>query len=291
MPDYVFVKPLEAFDWKVVVYFFLGGLSAGAFLLSVGTGYWKKDFKPLARAGAIASPIVLAIGMLFLLVDLGMPLRAYRLQISFFPSSAVSVGSWLLFIFFVLSVVRVFFLVKGNEAKAKTFAYLGVPFAVAVGTYTGIILTQAPGKALWNSALIPILFLNGALISGTALTMFLSVGKQPKALLEGLGKFAAALIGVELFLIVVELIILFNGGAAEVDAARALLSGQYSGLFLGVEIVLGAVIPVLALLLVRGNAVAQAIASVLILIGIYAMRHIIVIGGQVLSEAAKVVGG
>jgi len=44
MPDYVAV-PHTAYDWIIVAYFFLGGLGAGAFLLSVAANYWKQELK------------------------------------------------------------------------------------------------------------------------------------------------------------------------------------------------------------------------------------------------------
>ena len=114
--------------------------------------------------------------------------------------------------------------------------------------------------------------------------MLLSVGKQSKELLTSLGKCAAVLIIVEVLLIVVEFAVLLNGGAEEVHTAKALLAGDWSFLFFAVEIFLGALIPVVALLAIRGNAAAQAVASMLILVGIFTMRYIIVIGGQVIGQ-------
>ena len=56
-----------AFNWVVVTYFFLGGMSAGSFLLSVAANYWLTDYKPIAKKAAIASFVSLAMGLIFLL--------------------------------------------------------------------------------------------------------------------------------------------------------------------------------------------------------------------------------
>ncbi len=282
MPDYVAV-PHIAYNWIIVVYFFLGGLGAGAFLLSVTANYWKQEFKPIAKVASVVAPVAIAIGLFFLWIDLGKPFRAWRLFLSFNPTSAVSWGVWFLNIFFVLSAVYAWFLAKGQASKAKLAAYAGLPFAVLVGTYTGVLLTQSPGRVLWHSALIPVLFLNGGLVSGMAATMLLSVGRQSKEMLSKLGKVAGWLVLLELGLVVIEVIVLFNGGIEGVEVAKALLAGAFSFLFLGVEIVLGAVIPLLILLRSKANSVALAVASALVLVGVFTMRYIIVIGGQVIN--------
>ena len=282
MPDNVAV-PHMAYNWMIAVYFFLGGLGAGAFLLSVTANYWKQEFKPVAKTASVIAPIAIAVGLLFLLLDLGQPLRAWRLFLSFNPTSALSWGVWFLNIFFALSLVYAWFLATGQASRARLAAYAGVPFAILVGTYTGVLLAQAPGRVLWHSALVPVLFLNGGLVSGVAATMLLSAGRQSKELLSKLGKVAGWLVVLELVLVAIEVIILFNGEAKGVEVAKALLTGEFSFLFLGVEIVLGALIPLAILLRSKATSVALALASVLVLIGVFTMRYVVVIGGQVIN--------
>ena len=277
-----------AFNWMTVVYFFLGGLSAGCYLFSVAANYWIKEFKPLARIGALVAPISLAIGMLFLLIELGQPLRMWRLYCNFNAQSPISWGSWVLIIFFALSVIYAWFLIKGEEEKGKIVAYIGLPFALAVGTYTAVILAFAPGKELWHTALLPFLFLNGGLISGLALIMLVSIGRQERALLSKLGKFVAYLVLLELGMIFVEILVLLAGSTEAVTSAKLLLVGDYRFLFWAVEIGLGALIPVFVLLLfqntkITASAYVNGTAYVLLLVGIFIMRYILVIGGQSIS--------
>jgi Ni/Fe-hydrogenase subunit HybB-like protein len=60
-----------------------------------------------------------------------------------------------------------------------------------------------------------------------------------------------------------------------------LLKGEFSHLFLGVEVLLGAVIPLILLLLpfTKRWIPGLVIASILVMIGIFAMRYIMVVGG------------
>jgi molybdopterin-containing oxidoreductase family membrane subunit len=126
-----------------------------------------------------------------------------------------------------------------------------------------------------------VLFLNGGLISGIAFVMFFSAKAQNSELLSKLGKFVAGLLVLELFMVFGEFVLLLNGGTDHVAAAKSLLSGQLGFLFIGIEIILGAVIPV-AILRGKATVFTQGLASILILIGIFTMRYVIVIGGQLI---------
>jgi len=106
MPEQGAVAHL-AYDWMIVTYFFLGGLSAGAYLFSVAANYWKQEFKHLARKSAILSLIALGAGMLFLLVHLGQPFRAWRVLVSFNPRSPLSWGVWFLNIFMFANLIYI----------------------------------------------------------------------------------------------------------------------------------------------------------------------------------------
>lgn len=279
MHEYKILTQLS-FDWMVVAYFFLGGLSAGSFIFSVFANYWKTQFKPLAKTAAVISPIVLAIGMFILLIDLGQPLRAWRLFLHFNPTSALSWGVWFLNIFFVFSLGYLLFLIMGQDKKAKKCAYLGLPFSLLVASYTALLLNQAPSRVLWHSALLPVLFLVGGLISGLALVMLVSIGKTEEGILSKLGKIIASLLIAEVSLVLVELFNLLNGSAEAVAMAKVLLIGRYSFMFWVVEIILGALIPIYILLKNNATQQRQTLAVSLAIIGILAMRYIVVVGGQ-----------
>ncbi|MHC4457148.1 MAG: NrfD/PsrC family molybdoenzyme membrane anchor subunit [Planctomycetota bacterium] len=271
-----------AYDWMIVTYFFLGGLSVGAYLFSVAANYWKQEFKPLAKRGAVLSLIALAIGLLILLYDLGQPTRAWRLFVAFNPRSMLSWGVWFLNIFGLLNLIYAGLLFQAKENAAKKFAYLGLPFALLTATYTAMLLAQAPDRILWHTALMPVLFLNGAVISGIALVMLFSATSDDTELLSRLGKFVAWLVILEVGMVLAEIIILLNGGTESATVAKSLLSGRLGFLFLGIEIVLGAIIPVVILLRGKTTAFARIAASLLILVGIFAMRYVIVVGGQLI---------
>lgn len=271
-----------AFDWRIVSYIFLGRLSGGLHFFSVGARYWKTEFKPFTRTSSVLTPLFVAAGMLFLFLELGHPLRAWRLFTTFHPSSAISWGVGFLNIFFILTAAFAYLLIKGKERTARVVGYAGLPFAFLVSTYTGVLLGQATGSVLYQTAILPWMFLVGGLISGLAVVMLVSLGRQPGELVRRLGKVVAWLVVLELGMVFSEVIILLNGGFEEVRTAREILLGDFSLLFWVFEITIGAAVP---LILLWGDVMPVAgryVASVFLLVGVFTMRFIVVIGGQII---------
>ncbi len=59
------------------------------------------------------------------------------------------------------------------------------------------------------------------------------------------------------------------------------MQGSFSGLFLGVEIIIGSLIPLLILILpFTRTVVGVNFASLLVMVGIFTMRYVVVIAGQ-----------
>jgi protein NrfD len=285
MLEYDIVHHLT-FDWAIVTYFFLGGLSAGAFFFSVAAKHWKKDFEPMAKTAALVAPITVAAGMILLLVHLGQPLRAWRLPLNFQPTSALSWGFWFLSIYLILSVIHAWFLFRDEITRAKGVGYAGLPFAFLVSVYSAVLLHQAPGKVMWHhTAVLPWLFLTGGVISGISFVMLISAAKVEASQIKTLGKFLAWLVVLEVAMIAGEIIVFINGGSEEVTAAMFLLANGkvYTLLFWLVEVFLGAAVPLVILFVGKFPKVTRYAASILLLVGIYMMRYIVVVGGQVIS--------
>ena len=272
-----------AYDWVIVAYFFLAGLSAGAYLFSVGANYWKQEYKHLAKRSAVLSLMALGGGLLATALHLGRPDRIWQLYASYNPQSMLSLAAWLLLAFGLIILIYTGLLLAGKEDKAKFFGYLGIPLAVFTAIYAAIHINQAPDRILWHTALIPILFFNGAIISGLAAVMLLSAGQRNTEIMTKLGKYLACLLMVELGMILSEVILLLKGGTESFEVALFLLSGKTGVLFLGFEIVLGAIIPTVILLKGKNGILFRVVVPLLVLIGIFVMRYVIVVGGQLAS--------
>jgi Ni/Fe-hydrogenase subunit HybB-like protein len=278
----------------IATYFYLTGLSAGSFIIStMAYGFGMVKFKPLGKIGVVMATLLLVIAPMILLIDLEQPLRFWHLILYLRITSPITWGTFLLSLYPMNCIVYGYFMFKGDLKKTKIFGLIGIPLALLVHGYTGFILALGKARVLWNTAIMPPIFLVSAMVSGLALMILVVIvkdfiiqkGKDPnRDLIYALGKFLVASIVLDLILIGIDLSVLLTSTTEAYRAALMLLNGSFSFLFLGVELTLGAIIPLLLFLspFTKRWIPAYVIASVLVMIGIFAMRCIMVIGGLTL---------
>jgi tetrathionate reductase subunit C len=179
---------------------------------------------------------------------------------------------------------------KEKNRLTRIFGFIGIPLAILVHGYTGFILAFGKARALWNTALMPILFLASAIVSGIALMIlvysikerFFSKSKSiDRNLVVSMGKLLAWAIVFDLFLVGCDLIVLSISHSDAQAAAHLILFGEFSLLFILVENFLGKIVPLFLLLVPRFRTLTTAIiASILVIIGIFFMRYVVVLGGE-----------
>jgi formate-dependent nitrite reductase membrane component NrfD len=275
----------------IATYFYLTGLSAGSFIIStLAYGFGIARFKPIGKMGVVTATLLLIVAPVILLIDLEQPMRFWHLIFYLRITSPITWGTFLLSLYPMNCVVYGYFMFKGDLKRTKTFGLIGIPLALMVHGYTGFILALGKARVLWNTAIMPPIFLVSAMVSGIAMMILIVIVKEylilrkkdPDILLiYALGKFMVVCIILDLILIGMDLSVLLTSTTEAYKTANMLINGQFSFLFLGVEIVLGALIPLFLLLFpfTKRWIPAYVAASVLVMVGIYAMRCIMVIGG------------
>lgn len=276
----------------ITIYFYMTGLSAGSFIMStLAYGLGMKKFKPVGKVGIILAISLLCLAPVTLISDLTQPLRFWFLFPHLNATSPITYGSFLLTLYPINCLIYAFFMFKGDMKKTKMFGLIGLPLAISVHGYTGFILALGKSRALWNTALMPSYFLISAMVSGIAL-MVLTVmikdrffSKEKKIngdLVYNLTTFLSAAIIIDLFLAMCDVLVLLTADAEAREAAHLLLSGSFRPYFLYVEVLFGALIPFIMLNMPfsRRNFAAIGAASVMVMVGIMAMRYVMVIGGQ-----------
>jgi len=278
----------------IATYFYLTGLSAGSFIIStLAYGFGMIKFKPLGKIGVVMATCLLMIAPMILLIDLEQPLRFWHLIFYLRITSPITWGTFLLSLYPMNCMVYGYFMFRGDLRRTKIFGLIGIPLALLVHGYTGFILALGKARVLWNTAIMPPIFLVSAMVSGLAMMILVVIikdfiiqrGKEPnRDLIYALGKFLVASIALDLILIGIDLSVLLTSTTEAYHAALMLLSGPFSFLFLGIELVAGAVIPLLLFLspFTKRWIPAYVVASVLVMVGIFAMRCIMVIGGLTL---------
>src|SRR5512139_1463614 len=200
--------PQLSWGWPVVLYLFLGGLGAGAFLtagvMELTRWRYRRDVCPTALTGGVIAGPAVAIGSVLLIFDLGAgkaePWRIFYLFTNF--HSVMTWGIWILCLFIpvalfygLLELIEVVPFLKGlvmsripglltNIRRYRRWtAIVGSVLAVGVAIYTGVLISAVgPAVPFWSQPLLPflpipimpLLFLISAISTGQALAFDLA---------------------------------------------------------------------------------------------------------------------
>jgi formate-dependent nitrite reductase membrane component NrfD len=227
------------FHWNILIVFYLftAGVSAGAFFVSgLATYLGGARYKRISRIGAMVAPWPLALGLGSLVFDLTKPFEFWWLFLTVQYTSPMSIGSWLLLGFFLLTLVyfvlwvprpwRDLLRVPQGRADLANFsewrpldrqmvgtarrvvAAIGAPIAIGVGMYTGVLLGAIPARPLWNTPMVAQLFLFSAMSTGVATVLLIASLMRPKAGHDHLHEERHFLVSFDAMLIVLEIFII-----------------------------------------------------------------------------------
>ncbi|MBI5190562.1 MAG: polysulfide reductase NrfD [Nitrospirae bacterium] len=284
----------------IATYFYMVGLHAGCSLLSIGaTLTGKKEYKPIAKIGAIGVIILFSTAPILLVVDLGQPLRFWYLMTRGNSTSPLTWGSVFLCSYPITTTIYIVMLFKNNMKYAKIFGAISLPLAIGVHAYTGFVLSMGISRVAWSTSLMPIYFLSSAMVSGIALMTLIGIIRHwtknrkdswadeheketDNGLLINLTRLAGVFMILNLFIVFTEQVNMRFESEEAVEAAKMLLTGHLSSLYAYVDLGLGNLLPVLAMAVpgVNKNLKVWAVLMVFALIGVYIMRYTVTVGGQ-----------
>ncbi|UWG96288.1 polysulfide reductase NrfD [Dehalobacter sp. DCM] len=169
------IKP-DKWGWLIGIYLFLGGMGAGAYLVSflAEKGIFAKN-GALVKAGYYIGAPAVAIGALLLVFDLGQGLHKPWLILRMFLnlSSVMTWGIYILSLFIVIGLMKAF-LAWRKIKSPSVISWLGAILAVCTMAYTGLLLYAAKAIPFWVNPLLPILFVVSALSTGLSAALLLS---------------------------------------------------------------------------------------------------------------------
>lgn len=304
--------------WPIAVYLFLAGLSAGAIIIALLVKWNRHEqdnssiWDAMVKAGAIISPLTISIGLLLLIVDLGKPLSFYWLLISYNFTSVMTLGVLALFLYTPLAFVfmglifedeirnnkllsifsPIISYIKSYKVYAKRVEYVLFGLAIIVGAYTGFLLSANMPFPLWNSPILPVLFLASGISAGIAgnilVGMLFFKSSINKESIKYLLVLDLRIILLEIPLLVLLFVgMLYTGGQAQVAAIEALSIGRWAGVFWIGVIAFGLLTPVLIAFTALKNHAYKVkfilINSIIVLIGVILLRFYIVYAGQIFT--------
>jgi formate-dependent nitrite reductase membrane component NrfD len=284
------LKAQSKWHWLIAAYLFLAGLGGGAYVTGVVADFLGDGWDTISKIGICLGFPCVAVGCIFLILDLGAPRNFWRAAMR--PNTSwIARGTIIITIFMIIGVIHIAFWVwpfhKLDAAVGgrQFLGILGVIFAFGTMIYTGILLGAARPIAFWSTAMLPLLFLVSALSTGVmAVVLLASLGGTTLA-----GPIHA-LARVDILLIILEMFVLlfYLQGTHRVPESRAsaqlVLTGSVAPLFWWGVAVLGLTIPLLLELLSRslegGWAVVFAfVASACGIAGGLFLRQVVLSGG------------
>jgi formate-dependent nitrite reductase membrane component NrfD len=281
---------LQSPHWPFLidVYFFLGGLAGGAFVIAtVANLLDARRFRDVARVGYYLALIALIPCPIILVVDLGVPARFMNMVLHFNPASPMSMGAWALLGFSACAFLAALLtlledLGKGRLAGLKiAVGVIGGFFGFFLAAYPGVLL-GATARPLWiNGHALGALFLAvGASSAAAAMALLLMLGGRREGVRPLRTMLVLALLVQLVSVIVFVASVQMSGSAASARALASLTSGPFSIMFWLGAIAVGSVLPLLIGLVGR-SAALTALASVLVLVGGFLVKFVIMAAGQV----------
>ena len=207
---YIFPNEIDL-QWGIliVVYPFITGLVAGAFILASLERVFKvKILKPTYQIALLTALSFLLVATLPLISHLAQPQRAYQIMITPNGSSAMAIFGfvylWYLMVVLLLEIwldYRASMVAWSNEKSGimkwvyriltlglsdvspRTLSWdrklgyiitvVGIPSAFILHGYVGFIFGSIKANPWWSTPLMPIIFLFSAMVSGIAMVMLI----------------------------------------------------------------------------------------------------------------------
>jgi len=333
-----FMYPNEVeLQWSVliVVYPFVTGLVAGAFILaSLERIFHVVAVKPTYRLALLTALAFLLVAPLPLQLHLGHPERSLEMFLTPHTTSPMAMFGFV-YLWYLMAVVlleiwldyrheivllsqsttglkrllyRVLTLGSSNISEGAlrvddrvgwVVTLIGIPSAFLLHGYVGFIFGTVKANPWWSSPLMPVVFIFSAMVSGIASVMLIymammKIRKQPIDM-RCVDTIAQYLLYTFIIDFALEMLDLIHRISVADESFRSLDFMVHTRLFFSqivLQIVLGTVVPILTVGLIqifdvpeKLRRVAYAICGCLTIIGIFAMRWNVVIGGQLFSKS------
>ncbi len=189
-----------------------------------------------------------------------------------------------------------------DDRMGRTITVIGIPSAFLLHGYVGFIFGSIKANPWWGTVLMPIIFIFSAIVSGISLMLFLYVilsriRKREIGMdcLETIGKCLFYALVVDASIESLDWIHRLYEAEESIDVLVLLASGKLFYSFLLVQVFLGTILPLAFLGWMeishrpsgRGRKLLYFFSSILVLVGVFAMRWNVVIGGQLFSKSLR----
>lgn len=249
--------------WGLYIGGFFAAAGAGAGLLILaGISVFNPVLDDTERGTVLLAALgsFVAAGLL-IMMDLGSPLRAWRIAVAGEWSSLMTWDFWVLIVTMAVTLV---FAITSRAGKAnRVLAVLGIALALALVLVESWLVSVNAARPFWGGGLTVVSFLLSAAVAGLAIARLVACESGAK-----LSRWLSTALIASLALVLFEMLTTLVGSA---PAEREILGVVIGDPIFWTHIVLGIVIP-LGLLWFGGSAGAGVLAAGLALLGILAEK-------------------
>lgn len=325
-----------AWSIMIVLYPFITGLVAGAFVVSALYHVFHDNrLKPVARLALVTALCFCAFATVPLLLHLHHPERAFNIMITPNATSAMAGFGFIYSLYMLLLCIEVWLifrpeivaaaasssgfrgfmfrilslgsctLTEGSRAVdawlIRVLSIVGIPAACILHGYVGFLFGGVKANPWWSTALMPVIFLASAVLSGIAalLVLYLFICWRRRTLpnadcVQALSRYLWISLIVAVSLELLEILHLAYEAGSEWDVLRTLLTERLAMSYGLIQILIGSVIPFVLLEAThrlrdhrRLSSLLGGLSGILILVQVLAMRWNVVIGGQLFSRSFR----
>ncbi len=212
----------KEWEWPIAVYLFMAGMGAGAFAIGLLTKWILKPDIP-SMGMLLWGPVLVALGAPFLILDLGKKLRF--VNAAFNPRTSWAARGFAILSSLIITGITAFALAllpdllpllsisvpswmnEGNTVPT-VFQLIALVLSFGTAAYTGLFLKSVKYVSLWNSRILPVLFLISALTTGAMVLIVFLWGFGISANNQQVLILSRNLIPVEMGLIIVEAVVM-----------------------------------------------------------------------------------
>lgn len=274
----------------ITFYIYFIGLSAGAIIISSLSYVFRREiYEPIGRLSVFMGILLMIGAMIFVMVDLGRPEKAWRLFMYFYlnnMSSLFAINSIFYTGYITLMLIYLWLIFEGKKRLAVIVGTIDVLWAIAVHMGTGAIFGLIGNREIFFSPIKPFEFLMAALTSGTSLIILMAMltFKLTRRVLQEELIFSLSRLLTQIILVL--FIMVFVDKLTHLyfpnrEATVYLFTGDYWWIFWFFQIGMGIGFPLFLLTYPRTkkNLQAVGIAAISVVIGVFGERAALVIPG------------
>jgi len=169
-------------SWGVYIaqFTFLVGVAASGVMVVLP--YYLHNYKTFGKITILGEFLAVAsvsMCLMFILADLGQPLRALNVLLHPTPNSILFWDMIVLNVYLFLNIFVGWVVLHAEKKEVappkwiKPFIYISIPWAVSIHTVTAFLYAGLPGRHFWLTAILAPRFLASAFAGGPALLILL----------------------------------------------------------------------------------------------------------------------